>query len=566
LATTTRNLFWGQGPGEHQLDVIDGQWPDDIDGSVFIIGPDKRRPGGHWFGEHGLLGKIHLRPGSDGRIRVEHRRVDTVINRIRRRVPRLFRTVQFMELSPFGVTNMANTNVEPIADRLFLGYDAGRPIEVDPITLEVVTPVGGNDEWFQALPGLLEPLVAVAAHPAADDTEGAMYFVNYTQVSPPGKAAESYLARWRLDGPVERWRLTGMSPFDSIHDIKASEHHLVFTDLPFVFEPNTFRGAARTRRNQEHTNLWIVPKERLRSTPVGNEVAVIEVTMPMPTGHLTVDYEEVDGLLRVVLQQIPLSDLMITIGRDSVDRDGTLIDANYEGLVALSVQPSVIGRYLIDPATGTIVEQDLSTDERMWGGILATADRSTPEARRRQRQLWYAGVGYDPGLIPSEWWELYGEATDGLIAPGDLPTDAIPGSVARIDLEAMKVAEVHLCEPGAFPSPPTFVPRRGATDPDDGYLVVVVHQDGPKEIQVFDANDLSAGPIARASSPTFNPNLLLHSCWMPDRVGPRRSTYRIPLRRDLLGALRGIVPVLRSMAKLGPSMAAEMRNQQSSQD
>src|SRR5690606_17594518 len=190
----TKNLFWGQGPGEHRLDVIDGRWPDDIDGSVFVIGPDKRRPGGHWFGEHGLLKKIHLRPDVDGRIRVEHRRVDTVINRIRRRLPRLFRTVQFMELSPFGVTNMANTNVEPIADRLFLGYDAGRPIEVDPVTLDVVTPVGGNDEWFQALPGLLEPLVAVAAHPAADDVEGALYFVNYTQVSAPGTAAESYLA------------------------------------------------------------------------------------------------------------------------------------------------------------------------------------------------------------------------------------------------------------------------------------------------------------------------------------------------------------------------------------
>ncbi|MDQ2650488.1 MAG: carotenoid oxygenase family protein, partial [Actinomycetota bacterium] len=371
----------------------------------------------------------------------------------------------------------------------------------------------------------------------------------------------SYLARWRLDGPVERWRLRGMSPFDSIHDIKASEHHLVFTDLPFVFEPQTFRGAARSRRNQEHTNLWIVAKEQLRTTPPGGEVTVTEVTIPMPTGHLTVDYEEVDGLLRVVLQQIPLSDLMVTIGRESVDRDGRLIDPNYEGLVALAVQPSVIGRYLIDPATGTVVEKDLATDERMWGGILAAADRSTPEARRRQRQLWYAGVGYDPALIPSEWWELYGEATDGLVAPGDLPAEPVAGSVARIDLEAMKVAEVHVCEPGSFPSPPTFVPRRGATTPDDGYLLVVLHKDGPKEIQVFDANDLESGPVARVSSSTFNPNLLLHSCWMPDRVGPRRSTYKIPLRRDLAGAIEGVPGVLRSMKKLGPAMAEEMKKQ-----
>ncbi len=84
----------------------------------------------------------------------------------------------------------------------------------------------------------------------------------------------------------------------------------------------------------------------------------------------------------------------------------------------------------------------------------------------------------------------------------------------------MKVAEVYCYDDGAFPSPPTFVPRAGTTQPDDGYLVVTVHQDGPKEVQVFDALHIERGPLARATSPSFNPNLLLHSTGMPDRVGP----------------------------------------------
>ena len=33
-----------------------------------------------------------------------------------------------MELSPFGVTNLANTNLTAIEGRLFVGYDAGRPV------------------------------------------------------------------------------------------------------------------------------------------------------------------------------------------------------------------------------------------------------------------------------------------------------------------------------------------------------------------------------------------------------------------------------------------------------
>ena len=87
MATLTRNLFWGQGERSHRLEVVEGHWPDDVDGSVFVVGPDKRAPGGHWFAEPGLLEKIRLVPDASGRILVEHRRVDTTIARMKRWLP-----------------------------------------------------------------------------------------------------------------------------------------------------------------------------------------------------------------------------------------------------------------------------------------------------------------------------------------------------------------------------------------------------------------------------------------------------------------------------------------------
>jgi len=442
--------------------------------------------------------------------------------------------------------------------RMFIGYDAGRPVEIDPVTLDYVTAVGANGEWFQALPGLLEPLVAVAAHPATDFAEHAMYFLNYTQVNPPGKPAESYLARWDLEGEIQRWRLGGMSEFDSIHDVKVTENHVVFTDLPFVFEPETMRGAPRTRRNQDDTKIWIVAKKDLDDTPVGGTVAVTEVRVPMPTGHIFADYEEADGRLRLTLQQIPLSDLMVTMRRSSTAHGtGRSMDPNYEGLIALALQPSIVTSTLIDPSSGEVIEKRSAVDEKsVWGGILCTTDTTHPEAVRRLRQVWCAGIGFDPDLVPQEWWDLYGDATDGLVAPADLPTEAVPGSLARLDLDLMDVVDVYTYAPGSFPSPPTFVPRVGSQGPEDGYVVVVVHQDGPKEVQVFDAGAVGAGPIARAGSPTFNPGLLLHSCWMADRRGPRPSSYRVPLGRDVLGAVAGIPKVIWSMVRLGRGLVA----------
>jgi carotenoid cleavage dioxygenase-like enzyme len=555
MPTLTKNLFWGQGERQHRLDVVEGHWPTDMDGSVFVVGPDKHAPGGHWFGAHGLLEKIRLVPDREGRIQVEHRLVDTPLRRLRRWLPFLFGRIQFMELSPFGVSNLANTNVQPIDDRLFLGYDAGRPVEVDPETLAYLTPVGANDEWMQAAPGVLEPLCAVAAHPAPDHDEHRLYFVNYTQISPPDIAADTTIARWDLDGAIERWPVSGMSPFDSIHDIKASRDHLVFSDLPFKVEPEMFRGADRQQRNQDDTALWVLAKAALDATPPGEPVPVTEVRIPMPTGHLWVDHDDEGGVIRVILQHIPLADLMITMTRETLDhRNGQAIDPNYEGLITLGLQPSVIGRYRIDTTTGEVLEADVAWDEGVWGGVLATTDSYRPASRAFQRQLWYAGVGYDPDLVPEEWWRLYGDATDGAVAPADLPDAAIPGSLARFDLDSCKVVENYVYADGAFPSPPTFVPRRGSTEPDDGYIVVVVHRDGPKEVQVFDALDIERGPLARATAPTFNPPLLLHSCWMADRVGPRPSRYRVPISRDVKGAVLGMPGVFRSFARMGKAM------------
>lgn len=554
-ATTTRNLFWGTGPGDHALTVTDGHWPTDMEGRVFIVGPDKRRPGGHWFDQQGLLCRIELRPGSDGRIEVRHRRVDTPLSRIRSRLPFLFTTLSFMEISPFGLTNLANTNVQTIDDRLFVGYDAGRPLEVDPETMAVITPVGGNDEWYQASPGILEPGISVAAHPASDVDEGCLWFVNY---SPLPLTPDTFVARWRLDGPVERWRLDGMTEFDSIHDVKVTRDHIVFTDLPFIVEPATFAGKPQTTPNRDWTSLWIVAKSDLEATPVGGSVRPLEIRIPMPTAHLSVDYEHPADRLTVYLEQIPIQDLMIRLRRGEYSHGtGAPNDPNFDGMVSLAPQPGVVGRYEIDLTAGEVVRSDLAWDDRFWGAVLATKDESSPAARAHQGQLWYSGIGFDPALVAQTWWDLYADAgLAAVVDPREVPMEPVPAGLARFDRESMKVAEVYRFDEGSFPHPPTFVPRAGATDPDDGYIVTVIHRDGPKEVWVFDASHLEAGPLARASAPEFNPPLLLHSCWMPPvPANRRRPDYRIPLWRDIRAAVTALPGLIVRIMRMGKKMA-----------
>ena len=59
-----------------------------------------------------------LKPSHDGAITVEHKLVNSPVNRLRKRLPWLFRSVAFVEASPFGISNLANTNVVSVQDRL----------------------------------------------------------------------------------------------------------------------------------------------------------------------------------------------------------------------------------------------------------------------------------------------------------------------------------------------------------------------------------------------------------------------------------------------------------------
>lgn len=312
------------------------------------------------------------------------------------------------------------------------------------------------------------------------------------------------------------------------------------------------RGGERTVANQDVTNLFIVRKADLRAVPPGTPVPVTHVTVPFPTGHLSVDWDDEGGALTVYLEHIPLADLMINLGPEAIDhRTGRPIDADYEGMVATAVQPGAVGRYRIDVATGAVVDHDLAWDDRFWGQILAAKDESTPAARARNEHLWFVGCGFDPELLPESWWRLYGGGeVASIVAPDDLPADGRPGAIAHFDLQAMKVTEVYTYDGGAFPSPPTFVPRHEQSGPGDGYVVVLVHADGQKELQIFDAQDIGRGPLARATAPGFNPPLLLHSTWMPERVGPRPSDYRVSTRADVVGAARVTPGILRSFARL----------------
>ena len=66
--------------------------------------------------------------------------------------------------------------------RLLATWDSGRPYEMDPMSLEVKTPVGANTEWReQTIPLRIGPfkLHITATHHAYDDHTQELYTINF---------------------------------------------------------------------------------------------------------------------------------------------------------------------------------------------------------------------------------------------------------------------------------------------------------------------------------------------------------------------------------------------------
>ena len=69
--------------------------------------------------------------------------------------------------------------------------------------------------------------------------------------------------------------------------------------------------------------------------------------------------------------------------------------------------------------------------------------------------------------------------------------------------------------PGRFGSEAPFAPREGSRGDDDGYLVSFVtdERDGRSEVEILDASDIAAGPVARVLLPQRVP-LGFHATWV----------------------------------------------------
>ncbi|MFT4624439.1 MAG: carotenoid cleavage dioxygenase-like enzyme [Myxococcota bacterium] len=436
--------------------VIEGELPRELNGAYLRNGPNNQfAPINryHWFDGDGMVHGVWF---DDGRAHTRNRWVDTVGHRIEvERGAAVWPGV----LGPFDFSlphgplkDTANTDLVHLGDRvLALWYESGALLELDPATL-------ATRGVFDA-DGQLPP--RLSAHSKVDPATGDLLFFGYGDQPP-----YMHYGVLRPDGSVHRTDISLPGPRRP-HDLGITPRFSILHDFPVFFDPEYFRRTGKRVplfHREVPTRFGILPR-------FGTDADVRWFEFePCYMLHVVNCWEEGDEVVMVGCRTA----------------DPTLKPDRADGRIAAMLSglklQATLHEWRMDLATGATRERPL--DDRfsefpmIAPGVLGRKNR-------------FAYLSEIPVEIPATF--------DALL---------------KIDI-ATGAAQRFAYGPGVFGSEAPFVPRPGGTAEDDGWLVTFVTDtsDWSSACLVFDARDITVGPVAKVRLPARVP-AGFHTTWV----------------------------------------------------
>jgi len=400
---------------------VDGAIPAELDGWYLRNGPNPRQATAHWFTGDGMIHGVRIEGGRAAWYRNRWVRTDSFKQ-------------DFPLYNADGTRNLrasvANTHVVNHAGKTLALVESSLPYEIS----NDLETLGAYDFGGKLVDSM-------TAHPKICPTTGEMHFFGYGTIFAPHVTYHRADANGELviNRPLEVKALTMM------HDFALTAEHVVFMDLPVVFNLDVAMAGNRDMPYRWDDNYGARLGVMRRADPFG-EVRWFDID-PCYVFHVANAFETtgVNGN-SIVLQAVRYPELWR--GTSGFETDG------------------VLWSWTIDLGTGTVVERQLD-------------DRAVEFPRIDDRLA----------TLPARYAVTVG---DGRLVRYDMTTgDAVEHTFGTAE------------SPGG-PGEAVFVPSAsGAADESSGWYIGYVYdqtRDG-SDLVILDASDFSAQPVARIKLP-----------------------------------------------------------------
>ena len=312
-----------------------------------------------------------------------------------------------------------------------------------------------------------------------------------------------------------------------MHTLSQTRDWVILCDSGnFKADADEMMGGERTVTTDDEVPVWLIRKEQLEGTPVGHSGVAVCFTMSPPNGHYYARYDDTDGI-SVVWEGMDLMDLGLYMKPDDNDVNGNPVDPAAVGLYNMAMAPETITEVTFDPNSGKVIEQGIYKEDWTFNLQLSGMDWSL-EGLSHPTLHHVTYQGCRPGNISERAAKMYEGRIDL-----DQVREETPGRAGHVRAGQHGAEEPvwEYTDTSDHITSPTFAPRsagdgteRQLRGPEagghDGYVVQPVLSDGGLRVDLFDAANVGAGPIATLKG-TNNETVpvILHSAWMPQPSG-----------------------------------------------
>lgn len=456
---------------------IDGELPADLAGVFYRNGAEPLYPPTdeeyHWFDGDGMVYAFFI---DNGRVALRNRwvRTDKLLLEMKagRRLFGVHGNPATTDPLAEGTRyNTANTNIILHGGKLLALMEGAPPVELDPRTLDTI----GEQHYGGVV------TTTFSAHPTVDHDNGELVNIG-TIARRGGTAAEIRYDIIDFAGQPIKTETIPMPHHSMMHTFFVTENYVVFPVTPLdVSIRRAMSGGPIVAWDEDRpTKLGVMPR---RGTAA--DVRWFEAE-PRHMMHQANVWEDEGRIVADVAAAEGTSLFPDTKGRWRSHRD--------------SVQS--LRRWTIDPAAATDVVREDTLDDH-------DIQFPRPDDRLMTRPSRFVFANSNLHSVEGR--------IDGMDA------------VLRVDTRSGDEDLYHFGD-GAAAGELIFAPRLGGTDELDGYALTLVHRAGAAETElvVFDAADLSGGPLARVRIPFAIPSGFHCNYYSADSPLYRQALSREP--------------------------------------
>ncbi len=441
------------------LPLLKGQIPADLNGVYMRTGPNTRfAPQGRYHPFDGD-GMIQAAMFDGGRLTCRNRwvRTDAFIEEEQAGQARFHGIRETLKgRSDKRLKDSGNTDMVGHAGKaLALWYMSGEAWEIDPITLQTL----GRSQAVRDSGG------AMSAHAKVDEITGEMMFFDYGNDAP-----YMHYGVVGADGRLKHHVPITLPGPRLPHDMAITEHYSILHDLPLFHDHEALKlGRHKIEFHPEMTTrLGVIPR-----LGAAESIRWFDFT-PCFLYHVVNAWEDGDWVVMVGCRYMP-----------ALRADGSIDAQRTARDVADLVQHARLWRWRMNLKTGQAEEQALDLEHNVEFPTLNGA-----LAGRRTRFGYLSDQREDVVL---QW----------------------PG-IRKVDLDSGATLGAWSEDPQhSWYSEPWFAGADNAQAEDHGYLISYQWNEHTQRqtLDVFDARDLSAGPVAQVLLPQHVPTGF-HGCWI----------------------------------------------------